>query len=46
MGFREVGRAWLIKVGPICSVGYPEQPFFGGVRTGAYVGDLHERIND
>lgn len=39
MGFREVGKAWLIKAGPLYGVGYPNQPFFGEVHTGRYVGD-------
>lgn len=39
MGFREVGKAWLFKVGPLYGTGYPDQPFFGEVRTGRYAGD-------
>lgn len=40
MGFQELGQSWLIKIGPLCRAGYPEQPFFGGVRTGKYAGDI------
>jgi len=39
MGFREVGKAWLVKIGPLYGAGYPDQPFFGEVRTGRYAGD-------
>ena len=38
MGFTEIGQSWLFKVGPFCRDGYPQQPFFGGVRTGTYAG--------
>lgn len=45
MGFETLGEAWIMKLGPFCTVGYPPQPFFGGVRTGRFAGDPHERSN-
>ena len=43
MGCRELGQAWLLRVGPFSIARYPSSPFFNGVQFGTYAGDT--RIN-
>jgi ribosomal protein S18 acetylase RimI-like enzyme len=40
MGFRDLGRAWLFRVGPFSMARYPPSPVFGSARFGKYAGDL------
>ena len=39
MGFEELGRAMLFRVGRFCWARYPAQPLAGDLRLGRYVGD-------
>lgn len=39
MGFQQLGKAWLFRLGPFSMAGYPPSPIFGAVRFGTYTGD-------
>lgn len=39
MGFQELGRASLFRLGPFSIANYPPTPVFGSVRFGTYTGD-------
>lgn len=43
MGFEELGRSMLFRVGNYCLIRYPPQPLTGDVRLGRYVGDCTPR---
>jgi ribosomal protein S18 acetylase RimI-like enzyme len=39
MGFQDLGRAWLFRIGPFSMASYPPSPIFDTVRFGKYTGD-------
>lgn len=39
MGFQDLGKAWLLRVGPFSMARYPSSPVFGTVRFGRYLAD-------
>lgn len=39
MGFQQLGRAWLFRIGPFSMASYPPSPIFDTVRFGKYTGD-------
>lgn len=43
MGFQDLGKAWLLRVGPFSMARYPSSPVFQTVRFGKYAGDLWSR---
>lgn len=43
MGFHDLGKAWLLRIGPFSMARYPTSPVFGTVRFGKYIGDRRSR---
>lgn len=39
MGFEDLGRAWLFRIGPFSMASYPPSPVFESVHFGKYTGD-------